>query len=181
MPKAAAPHIALFRGINVGRAKRIAMAELRVVVANLGYQDVRTLLNSGNLVFAVPSGSRGDPAPRIEKAVLARLGVSSRVLVLSAAELATVVAENPLLNVGEDHSRLLVSLWYDPRDRDRLKPLTTQNWAPEAIAVGTRACYLWCPGGVLESPVGKAVGRVLGSATTVRNWATISKLRALVG
>src|SRR6266496_1648635 len=84
-------HVALIRGINVGRAKRVAMADLRALVGDLGYGEVRTLLNSGNVVFTVPASARGDPAPRIEQAMTARLGISARVTVLTAAELAAVV------------------------------------------------------------------------------------------
>jgi uncharacterized protein (DUF1697 family) len=73
----------------------------------------------------------------------------------------------------------MVSLLYQPADRARLKPLTRDSWEPEALALGGLACYLWCPAGILESPLSKA-GRVLGDATTVRNWATISKLHQIL-
>jgi uncharacterized protein (DUF1697 family) len=62
-------HVALLRGINVGKAKRVGMADLRALVEGLGYRDVRTLLNSGNVVFAVPKSARGEPAARIETAI----------------------------------------------------------------------------------------------------------------
>src|SRR5438445_10847766 len=88
-------YVALFRGINVGRAKRIAMADLRALMEALGYRDVRTLLNSGNVVFTDPRAARGDVAARIEKAVAERTGVSARITVLSAAELAAAPDANP--------------------------------------------------------------------------------------
>jgi uncharacterized protein (DUF1697 family) len=110
-------HVALMRGINVGRAKRIAMANLRALVEDLGYNDVRTLLNSGNVVFAAPDLARADAAARIEAALTARLGVSARVTLLAAAELAAAVRDNPLLDVAGDPSRLLVAFLTDPADR----------------------------------------------------------------
>jgi uncharacterized protein (DUF1697 family) len=64
--------VALLRGINVGRAKRVAMADLRALVESLGYGDARTLLNSGNVVFAVPAAAKGDAASRIEKSLATR-------------------------------------------------------------------------------------------------------------
>ncbi|HZW81825.1 MAG TPA: DUF1697 domain-containing protein, partial [Candidatus Deferrimicrobium sp.] len=76
--------VALIRGINVGRAKRVAMAELRALVEDLGYSDVRTLLNSGNIVFAAPGTDKLDSAARIEETLSSRLGVSARVIVLTA-------------------------------------------------------------------------------------------------
>ena len=88
-------HVALLRGINVGKAKRVAMAQLRALCESLGYGHVQTLLNSGNIVF---SAARADPraAARIEKEIAARLGVESRVLVITAGELDAIMAENPL-------------------------------------------------------------------------------------
>jgi uncharacterized protein (DUF1697 family) len=154
--------IALIRGINVGRAKRVAMAELRALVEELGYGDVRTLLNSGNVVFAAPGTVPGDAAARIEEALAARCDVSARVTVLTADELATAVADNPLLAVADNPSCLLVAVLANPADRSRLEPLTEQDWAPEVLAVGVRVAYLWCPQGVLASRLPEAVGRLLG-------------------
>jgi len=173
-------HVALIRGINVGRAKRVAMADLRALVGDLGYGDVRTLLNSGNVVFTVPASVRTDPARSIEQAITARLGISARVTVLTAAELAAAVAENPLGKVATDPTRLLVTVLTNSADRKRLLPLARQDWTPDVLAVGRRVAYLWCPKGMLESRLAQAVSRLLGDAATARNWATVTKLRALV-
>lgn len=173
-------HVALIRGINVGKAKRVAMADLRALVEELGYGDVRTLLNSGNVVFTVPAKSKGSAAARMEEALAAKLGVSARFQVLSAAELATVVAENPLGEIADDPSRLLIAFLANPADLARLEPLAKQDWGADVLALGTRAAYLWCGGGILASKLPEAVGRVLGDAVTTRNWATVTKLQALV-
>jgi len=169
-------HIALLRGINVGKAKRVAMADLRAVVEGLGYGDVRTLLNSGNIVFTVPQGTRGDPRARIERAIADDLGVASRVTVLTAAEMSIVVAENPLLKVARDPSRHLIAVLGDPKHRARLLPLDRLKWAPEAMAVGKRVAYLWCPQGSIDSKAALSVAKALGDGVTTRNWATILKL-----
>jgi uncharacterized protein (DUF1697 family) len=171
-------HVALFRGINVGRAKRVAMVDLRALVERLGFGDVRTLLNSGNVVFTTARAAAGAAGAGIEKALATELGVSARVTVLTAAELAAAVAKNPLLEIADDPSRLLVAFLANPSDRSKLRPLTEQDWAPEALAVGARVAYLWCPNGVLASPLAEAVNRVLGDAVTARNWATVLKLHA---
>lgn len=175
---AAGRQVALLRGINVGRAKRVAMAELRALVEDLGYGDARTLLNSGNLVFTTPRASAGDAAARIEAAIAKRLGVSSRVTVLSAAELAAAVEANPLLDIADNPSRLFVAFLADPKDR-RLESLVKKEWAPEALALGPRVAYVWCPAGQLESPLFEQINRALGDAVTTRNWATVMKLQAL--
>jgi uncharacterized protein (DUF1697 family) len=102
-----ATHVALLRGINVGTAKRVAMEDLRALMAGLGYGSVRTLLNSGNIVFTA-NGRGGNPAPRIEREIESRLGVASRVTVLTAAELDVAVRGNTLVKVATHPSRLMV-------------------------------------------------------------------------
>jgi uncharacterized protein (DUF1697 family) len=174
-------HVALIRGINVGRAKRVAMADLRALVEGLGYRDVRTLLNSGNVVFTASGAVAGNAAARIEKAMTTTLGVPARVTVLTAREVAAAVADNPLLEVAGDHSRLMVAFPNAAADRRRLTPLTTEDWTPEALAVGSRVAYLWCPDGAIASPLSEAVARILKDGVTTRNWATVTKLHALAG
>jgi uncharacterized protein (DUF1697 family) len=175
------PGIALLRGINVGRAKRIAMADLRTLVEELGFSDVRTVLNSGNVVFGGLGHEAASAAADIEAALVQRLGVASRVTVLSAAELAEVIKGNPMVALSTDHARLVVFILADAGQRPLLEPLLQQDWAPGALAVGTRAAYIWCPDGVLDSAAATAVAKVLGDATTSRNWNTLCKLQALCG
>ncbi|HEV8124869.1 MAG TPA: DUF1697 domain-containing protein [Gemmatimonadales bacterium] len=172
-------HIALLRGINVGKAKRVAMAELRALFEQLGFRDVRTLLNSGNVVFTVirPKKNLG---PALEKAIAERLGVTSRVTILTAAELDAIVAANPLLKVATNHSRLMVSVVNSAADMERLQPLLKREWGADRIGVGPRVAYLWCPDSILDSEVAIAVAKMLGDGVTSRNWTTISKLHALV-
>lgn len=176
----AATHVALLRGINVGRAKRIAMADLRALLEGLGYREVRTLLNSGNVVFGAPGRGRVDHGRRIQQAIAAELGVESNVIVLDDREVTAVVRENSLLGIAHDPSRLLVSVPSDRGAVRELRPLLEESWGREALALGSRAAYLWCPDGILESRVAAAVGRRLRDRVTARNWATMSKLHALM-
>ena len=173
--------VALLRGINVGRAKRVAMADLRALIEGLGYRDVRTLLNSGNAVFSVPAKVRGDAAQRIEAGLAAQLGVSARVQVVSAEELAAVVAGDPLAERVTDESRYLVTFVPAPAALTVLGPLAAQDWAPDALRLGERVVYTWCEQGVLASKALIAVGKALGDAATSRNWATVLKLHAMLG
>jgi uncharacterized protein (DUF1697 family) len=176
---AAITYVALLRGINVGKAKRISMADLRGLVEGLGCQQVGTLLNSGNVVFSARGTTVTELAGRMEQALPARLGVSAAVTVLTAAELSAVVAANPLVAVARDASRLLVTFPRTAADCRRLGPLTKQQWAPEQLAIGKRAAYVWCPDGILASALLPAIGRLLGDAMTSRNWSTVVKLQAL--
>ena len=170
--------VALLRGINVGKAKRIAMADLRRMFEDLGYQDVRTLLNSGNVVFTAPRP--GDDAARIEAALPKKLGVGARVTVLSGSEVIEAVRANPLKTIADNPSRLLVVAPRDPRAIARLKPLLRERWAPEALALGKRVAWLWCGRGILGSRLWTAVERALEKEVTARNMATMTKLRDLL-
>lgn len=174
-------HVALLRGINVGTAKRVAMADLRRMLEDLGYTNVRTLLNSGNVVFDGGRAAPGRLAAAIEKAMPAALGLSARVFVLTASDLEAVVRENTLGAAAHDPARLLVAFYSEPTDRSRLAPLARRQWKPEALALGSRAAYMWCPNGSLKSRLSAEVGAVLKDATTTRNWATVRKLHALAG
>jgi uncharacterized protein (DUF1697 family) len=171
--------IALLRGVNVGHGNRVSMKALRELVSALGYSRVRTLLNSGNVVFESPRPAPRDAASRIEKALSTELGVSARVTVITAAELATVIAENPLLKYADNPSRLLVALLQSSADRSKLVPLSKQDWGKDVLGVGSLAAYLWCAEGVISSKLSEAVNRLLGDAVTSRNWATILKLHAM--
>ena len=101
--------VALLRGINVGRAKRVAMSDFRALLHSLGYRNVRTLLNSGNAVFDCSAEPRAKLADRIQAAVAEKLGVVAVVVVKSAKDMAAVVSGNKLAAVATDPSRLLVA------------------------------------------------------------------------
>ena len=173
------PHVALLRGINVGRAKRVAMADLRTLIEGLGYGNVRTLLNSGNAVFTVPSPASGDPAARIESAIASTLGVACRVSVLTLAEVDAAVAGNPLGAVADTPSRLLVMILKDSATGTRVRRLASGDWAPEALSSAGRVAYLWCADGIATSRLLEAVTRVVGDDGTARNLTTMTKLRDL--
>ena len=174
-------HVALLRGINVGRAKRVAMPDLRALVEGLGYGAVKTLLNSGNVVFAARASDRRDHGARIEKALRTELGLESRVTVIDAATVAHLVERNPLAAAARDPSRLLVAVFRDPSCAKKLAPLAARDWSPGALAVGRGGAWLWCPEGLLDSPAAIELARALGDAVTTRNAATMAKLHALLG
>lgn len=176
-----ATYIALLRGVNnVGTASRVAMADLRALFESLGFRDVRTLLNSGNVIFSVPTKWRGDVRARIEKALASRLGLTSRVIILSADEVTAAVRDNPLSRVATNPSHLLVLVPQARSELARLKPLLEKRWAPEVLALGNRVAYLWCANGVAKSPLWAAVERALERKGTARNISTLTKAAALI-
>jgi uncharacterized protein (DUF1697 family) len=173
--------IALLRGINVGRAKRIAMADLRALLEGLGFCDVRTVLNSGNAVFQASAPNVRKAAAAIEAAIRSSLGFTVPVIVHTAQESDAIVAENPLPQAACAPSKFLVAFISSAATLGKAKGLLAETWAPDALAIGTNAAYLWCANGVIESKLMQAFGRVTSDAITTRNWATVLKLHAAAG
>jgi uncharacterized protein (DUF1697 family) len=173
-------YVALWRGINVGRAKRIAMADLRSLLSKLGYTNVRTVLNSGNAIFASTAASPTRIAEQIRGEVATRLEVDAGVIVKTAAEVIAAFEANPLRAVAGDASRYVVAFTPDAAALAPLRALTKRDWAPEALAVGNHAAYLWCANGILASKLGPEVDAKLGELRTTRNWATLEKIAALL-
>lgn len=171
--------IALLRGVNVGKAKRVPMVELRALLTELGYSDVVTLLNSGNAVFSAPSGSSAKYAADIAAAISDSLKVEVPVVVKSGEELAIIVAENTLATASVDHSRLLVAFVQDGKALDGLAAIKTLVAPAEQFLIGKNAAYLLCTSGILESKAGEALLGKAGKSATTRNWATVLKLHAL--
>jgi len=171
-------YVALFRGINVGKAKRIAMADLRVLLGKLGYTGVATLLNSGNAVFTAAASTKH--AARIRAAVAKQLGVDAHVIVKSGKDIAGIVTGNALEKVATDPSRLLVAMCDDARALAALGPLASNDWGNEKLHLGKQAAYLWCAHGILESKVAERLLKDLKNTGTTRNWATLLKIHALL-
>lgn len=161
----------LLRGINVGKAKRVAMADLRALLTEAGHTDVRTHLNSGNVVLT------GDSAPvnALEEAITARTGLDVRCVVLTAEELRAIVDGHPLAEVATNGSRMLVHVLGAEPDPTRLAAGLALD--PDHARPGPRVVYQWCPDGVLAAP---PVTEQLGVPVTARNWNTIAKLNELI-
>ncbi|WP_119964029.1 DUF1697 domain-containing protein [Simplicispira lacusdiani] len=170
--------IALLRGINVGKAHRVPMAELRALLTGLGYAGVATLLNSGNVVFQASGGTPVAHAEAIARALAGQMQVDVPVIVVTAQELAAIVAACPL-EAAADPSRLLVAFAQNAQALSALEALRPLLAPPERFEIGPRAAYLHCAGGILESRAGKALLGRAGREVTTRNWATVCKLQAL--
>lgn len=170
-----ATHIALLRGINVGKAKRIAMADLKAVVESLDGTGVKTLLNSGNVVF---TSRRAITGQKLRAAIKSATGVDSKTTVLTSAEFRSVMRENPLLDVAHDHTRLVAYIPAGPSVLPKLAALLEVKWAPELIAIGTRAAYVWSPDGLLAGQLFEHINRIIRDDVTARNWATMLKIEA---
>lgn len=156
------------------------MAELRALFEDLGFTDVRTLLNSGNVVFSAGGNRRGDLAARIEKELVARLRLNVSVIILSSDDIIAAVKGNPFGKIARDLSRLLVVVPKEAADLARLAPVLKEKWAPERLAIGRRVAYMWCANGVGESVLWPKVDRALAGSCTARNMATMTKIMGLI-
>jgi uncharacterized protein (DUF1697 family) len=155
------------------------MAALRALLSNLGYTSVATLLNSGNAVFHATKSSSAKDAVDIAAAISGQLKVEVPVIVKSASELATIVAESPIKAEAADHSRFLVAFVQDAKALSGLAAVEPFVVPPEQFVVGKHAAYLLCARGILESRAGEALLGKAGKPATTRNWATVLKLQAL--
>ncbi len=171
--------VALLRGVNVGKAKRVPMAELRTLLSGLGYTAVATLLNSGNAVFGAQTGTPAKHAKNIAAAISTQLKLEVPVIVKSTSELAAILAENPIKARADEHSRFLVAFVQDTEALSSLEAIESLVVPPEKYAIGKNAAYLLCAAGILESKAGEALLGKAGKSATTRNWATVLKLHAL--
>jgi uncharacterized protein (DUF1697 family) len=172
--------VAFLRGINVGRHNRIAMPALRALVTDLGYDDVTTLLQSGNVLFTA-SDTPAEAATAIAAAITTTLGLDVPVVARSCQELALTVANDPLGEVAHDPARYLIVFLDREPTKAALDRLATFESGGERFAVVGRDLYAWMPDGIHQSRLGSALGRgVLEVTWTGRNWNTVSKLLRLL-
>ncbi|MGQ0839918.1 DUF1697 domain-containing protein [Actinokineospora sp.] len=172
--------VALLRGVNVSGHKKIAMADLRVLLTDLGFGDVRTLLQSGNAAFTADD-SPASLESRIEDALVGRFELATRCLVRTGDELRAVLAAHPLVSLADNGSRMLAIFLSDDPDPALAATHDPVALDPEHVRVGKRVIYQWCPDGVAEAPlVGPFVERRWKVTATGRNWNTVTKLAAMV-
>lgn len=172
--------VALLRGINVGRNKRVAMADLRALLESLGYDEVRTHGQSGNAVFATERGRAPELELQIASRISADLAMDVRVLVRTAGELAAVVDQNPFVARRIDAKELHVAFCSAARSAGALATVDPEACAPDEFELGSRVIYLRLPNGVTGSRLPNWE-RVLGVDVTARNWNTVTRLHELAG
>jgi uncharacterized protein (DUF1697 family) len=171
----------LLRGINVGRAKRVAMADLRALLEDAGYTAVRTHLNSGNVVLTGEDADPAEHAERIEDAIRERLAMEVRCAVVTATELQSVVDGHPFDGVADNGSRMMAYVYVRPIDPALVAGHPAVPQDPDRARVGDRAVYQWCPDGLMAAPdIGPYIKTHLRTDVTARNWNTITKLAELI-
>jgi uncharacterized protein (DUF1697 family) len=170
--------VALLRGINVGRHQRMVMADLRALLVSLGYDDVRTYLQSGNAVFTGPPARAAEIERRIASQIRADSGLDVMVLVRRSGEFSRVADENPFIARGARPKELHVTFLSEKPPAKRIATLDRDAFHPDDFEFGERVIYLRLPNGVMASRL-PDWERLLGLTATSRSWGTVTRLRDL--
>jgi uncharacterized protein (DUF1697 family) len=173
--------VALVRGVNVGKGRRVPMPLFKSMLQGMGYSDVSTLLNSGNAVFTSAARSQRKHETAIAAVLQEALQVSAPVIVKSAADWSAVLAASPIRPPEADHARYLVALAAEEEALSELRALRELAQDHERFVVTPVAAFLHCPAGISQSRIAEALLGRAGRRVTTRNWATALKLAALLG
>ena len=169
--------IALLRGINVGGKTMIKMPELKSLLAEMGFEDVSTYIQSGNVVFKSSTGDARKLAAAIEQRIAETFGLDITVLIRTPAELSEIAAHNPFQSRESDVTKLHVVFLGDRPASDAVAELDPDRSPPDEFAVLGREIYLHLPNGAGRSKLTiDYFEKQLGVRTTARNWKTLTKL-----
>ncbi|HEX3962295.1 MAG TPA: DUF1697 domain-containing protein [Trebonia sp.] len=179
-------YVALLRGINVGGRNRVAMTDLRQIAESLGHTEVATYIQSGNLVFTNTDDNAIGLADALEQGIARSLGVQPAVVVLSRADLARVIADNPF--PGESNPKCLHAVFRrDEMTADAIVAVAgaeqkaRAKGSPDEVIVVGRTLFLRTPEGLGRSELAAQLARVGSQAAgTARNWATVTKLLTML-
>lgn len=171
-------YLALFRGINIGGHNKVAMRELALLLEEVGCSNIRTYIQSGNVIFDTINRSRSTISQEISHSMLKRFGFEPKVMLLTAAELQDAIAHNPFPSTdGKALHVLFLEAHPDNPDLERLSALKKNS---EEFKLGDKVFYLYGPEGVGRSKLAMNVERCLGVTTTGRNWNTVSRLASML-
>jgi uncharacterized protein (DUF1697 family) len=177
-----ATRIALLRGVNLGANRRVAMADVRRVLAEAGFGDVRSVLQSGNLVFEAAQGSDAAVETAVERALLDGLGLTTEVVVRTPAEWRAMIAANPYPEEAKSDPGRLVAMAMKSSPRKDAEAHVNAIEGPERARVIGREAFIYYPDGQADTKVaGARLDRAMGARGTARNWNTVLRLADLAG
>jgi uncharacterized protein (DUF1697 family) len=171
-------YISMLRGINVSGQKIVKMELLRQTFEALGFEQVQSYVQSGNVIFKAARTSTTVLSKRIQKKILADFGFLVPVISKTSEDMGKVIKGNPFLKqTGIDVSRLHVSFLLQAPDEASLKKLSAIKSAPDQFRHSGDNVYLYCPNGYGNTKLSNnALERVLSLAATTRNWKTVTTL-----
>ena len=165
------------RGINVGTRNRVPMAELRSMLTDVGYADVTTVLQSGNVIVSAESSGPDQVAASVQRLLSDRFDVNVPCVTRTAEQVHAVLDRNPLQQVVTDGSRYLVNFLSEKPEPDAAAALLAEDHSPEALAIEGTEAFIWTPDGVKAMTLSYAfLEKRLGVVATARNWNTLQKI-----
>jgi uncharacterized protein (DUF1697 family) len=168
-------YIGLLRGVNVGGKNKVSMSQLRTLFESLGHTEVSTFIQSGNILFT----TRRSVTPKsVETAIGSEFGIDITVILRTRDELRSVVEANPFGQV--DLSKVHVGFMAQPPSAMAVATLDGERFQPEEFVISGRELYLHLPNGMARTKLPAYIDRRLKVPTTVRSWATVTKLLGLV-
>ncbi|ELS57481.1 DUF1697 domain-containing protein [Streptomyces viridochromogenes] len=177
-------YAALLRGVNVGGSRKVPMADLRTLMTGLGYDGVRTYLQSGQAVFATDHGDEASLAAEIAATIQQHFGFDVDVLVRDHAYLKAIADNCPFPAAELEAKQLHVTYCSAPVDAERFAEIDPAAHLPEEFRLGDRALYLYAPDGLGRSKLAEILSRPRfnkGLIATTRNWNTVVKLVEMTG
>jgi len=179
---ATSTYVALLRGINVGGKNLLPMKDLTAIFEGAGCADVRTYIQSGNVVFAAAPAEVQQVQADVGRVIAERFEYRIPIILRSAQELAKAARDNPFLRAKADLEALHVAFLLDAPKPGGIALLEAKRSAPDEFVVKGREIYLRLPNGVARTKLtNDAFDRTLATTSTVRNWRTVQKLVELVG
>jgi uncharacterized protein (DUF1697 family) len=170
-------YVALLRGINVGGKNRLPMAVLVTMFADAGCSEVRTYIQSGNVVLRATAAIASRVPSAVAKVVERRFGFRAPVVMRTAGELAAIVRGNPFVRVGVDEKALHVMFLADRPSARKIAELDPDRSPGDAFEVHGREIYLFCPNGVARTKLTNPYfDTKLATTSTMRNWRTVQTL-----
>jgi len=170
--------IALLRSVNVLGKNMIKMPELALAFEKAGFRNIRTYIQSGNVIFETGEDSGEVLATKIRELITKKFGLTIQAVVITPQELAGIVAQNPFVKKpGIDLSKQHVTFLDREADPEKAEKLLTYNYPPDEIILGNRAVYVHCPDGYGRTKYhNNFIEKKLAANATSRNWNTCLKL-----
>ncbi|MFI5236642.1 MAG: DUF1697 domain-containing protein [Ignavibacteriales bacterium] len=172
--------IALLRGINVSGQKIIKMSELKLLFEEMGFQDVQTYIQSGNVIFSSNEKSNEKLAAKISSGIKNKFGFDVQIIVIDQKEIEYVLKNNPFIKKKKEFERLYVTFLSDTPSKEYAQKLKSLDYSPEEYVINEKLVFLFLPNGAGKSKLSNNLFenklKVFG---TTRNWKTVKALSEL--
>ena len=173
--------VILLRGINVGSTRSLPMRELTDILESIGFENVRTYIQSGNVVADAPRAGLTALGDKIGTAIEEKKRFRPSILILTVEEFRLAMSTNPFPEAEADPSRLHLFFLDSTPESPNLASMDAVKTHTERYVLDGKVMYFHAPDGMGNSRLGANAERYLGVAATARNWRTVVKLSDMAG